>query len=454
MTPDNQPFSTKGTATDFQQETVLIIDSCFENIEIVKKTLEAVDFTVLAAPDQLRGMELMYEAKPQMILIDESFVEGKKGKKFLAYVKGHLESHHGFLIILSGGVNAESFAHALQQNVHDLMEKPLSPLLLKELIQNRFRYKRRIDKAVLVDELTGTFNRTYMSTKLREMIAWNKRTEDPGSIAILDLDHFKKVNDQYGHATGDQVLKTFADIMRQKTRESDIVCRYGGEEFVVLLPNTRPEDAEKVIERVRQTVEDTPFHSGEDTFHVTFSTGITFISSEDGDPDQLVHQADQALYQAKHYGRNRIFQFDNTMSTHSQFETSVNLMIVEDAELIRKMIKDYFMKYKNDFPWTLNIHMYRDGDDFLKADWYKDGEKYLILLDAIMPGKDGFETLKVIRRNYPADSIVVSMLTGLTDGNYVIEALKLGADDYLLKPLDMREVSKRTGRLIERLLKV
>lgn len=454
MTPDNLPSSAKGAGADYQQETILMIDSCFDEIEIIKKSLEEDDFTVLAAPNQLRGMELMYEAKPQLIIIDESFIEGDKGKKFLSYVTGHLEAHHGFLIILSEAVDASSLINALQQNIHDLVEKPVDPRLIKELIQNRLRYKRRIDKAVLVDELTGTFNRTYMNTKLHEMIAWYNRTEDPGSIAILDIDHFKKVNDQYGHATGDQVLKTFADIMRQETRESDIVCRYGGEEFVVLLPNTRPEDAEKVIERVRKHVERTPHDSGEDIFHITFSTGITLISSEDADPEQLVHQADQALYQAKNSGRNRICQFDAAMSADSQFETTINLLIVEDAELIRKMIRDYFIKYENDFAWKLNIETFKDGDDFLNADWYEDGEKYVILLDAIMPGRDGFETLKIIRKDYPADSIVVSMLTGLTDGNYVIEALKLGADDYLLKPLDMKEVTKRTRRLIERLLKV
>lgn len=262
------------------------------------------------------------------------------------------------------------------------------------------------------------------------------------------------MNDRYGHATGDQVLKTFADIMREETRESDIVCRYGGEEFVVLLPNTCPEDAETVIERVRKHVESTPHDSGEGIFHVTFSTGITFISSGDADPEQLVHQADQALYQAKNDGRNRIRHFDTAMSANSQFETTVNLLIVEDAELIRKMIRDYFIKYENEFSWKLHIETFKDGDDFLNREWYTDGEKYVILLDAIMPGTDGFDTLKIIRQDYPTDSIVVSMLTGLTDGNYVIEALKLGADDYLLKPLDMKEVTKRTRRLIERLLKV
>ncbi|AOM82928.1 GGDEF domain-containing response regulator [Salisediminibacterium beveridgei] len=438
-----------------QYETIVITAQDFQEIETIKQILEEHDYTVFAAPNHFRSMELMYEAKPHVMIVDSEFIDGKKGERFLTHLTEYLKAHHGFLMVISNNISETDKMMGYLNGIHDFIEKPISAKLIHALVQNRLGYKRRIDEAVLVDDLTRTFNRKYMNAKLNEMIAWYQRTEDPGTIALIDIDHFKKVNDTHGHTTGDVVLNEFASILNNKTRESDIVCRYGGEEFVILFPNTLPEDGKAVVERIRKEVETQTFESDDgEQFSITFSTGLNFISERNLDETKLIGETDEALYDAKSNGRNRISQYDTSMKITEQTQTTIHLIVIEDTDMIRTMLKDYFKKHEVQLPWNISVTTYSDGEGFLASKWYESGEKYVLLLDAIMPGKDGFETLKTIRKEYPSENIVVAMLTGLTDGNYVIEALKLGADDYLFKPLDMPIVFKRTERLIKRLLKV
>lgn len=438
-----------------QYETIVITTQDFQEIETIKQTLEEEEYTIFAAPNHLRSMELMYEAKPHAMIVDNEFIVGEKGKRFLTYMTEYLKANHGFLMIISDEITESNRIKGYLNGIHDFIQKPVSAQLIHSLIQNRFEYKRRIDEAVLVDDLTRTFNRKYMNAKLNEMMAWYQRTEDPGTVALIDIDHFKQVNDTYGHTTGDVVLSEFASILNNKTRESDIVCRYGGEEFVILFPNTLPEDGMAVVERIRQEIENQTFETDNgEYFSITFSSGLNVLSERNLDENQLIAEADEALYNAKANGRNRISQYDTSMKITEQVQTTIHLIVIEDTDMIRTMVKDYFEKNEAQLPWKISVTTYSDGEQFLSSNWYESGEKYVLLLDAIMPGKDGFETLKTIRKEYPPENIVVAMLTGLTDGNYVIEALKLGADDYLFKPLDMPVVFKRTERLIKRLLKV
>ena len=157
--------------------------------------------------------------------------------------------------------------------------------------------------AATTDELTGAPNRKWFMDRARAET--NKATQQgrPLSVAFLDIDHFKKVNDTYGHSAGDDVLRDVADRLRDGIRAEDLWCRYGGEEFVVLLPTTPMVNALIFCERIRNQIADTPSRSGKQKIPVTVSIGVTEVCTEDT-LETLLERADQALYRAKNQGRN------------------------------------------------------------------------------------------------------------------------------------------------------
>ena len=159
----------------------------------------------------------------------------------------------------------------------------------------------------VTDELSGLFARRYLETRFAEEWARALRYGAPLSVALFDLDHFKRVNDTLGHAAGDVAIRRFGEILRAAVRASDVAARYGGEEFAALFPETSARSAQGVAERVRRAFEKEDFISGRRSFHATVSCGIADASGlGPDDRDQLLFRADQALYRAKDQGRNRV----------------------------------------------------------------------------------------------------------------------------------------------------
>lgn len=176
----------------------------------------------------------------------------------------------------------------------------------------------------LSDGLTGLYNHRYFRLQIQVEVKRAVRFEHPLTLIMLDLDHFKKVNDTYGHPFGDKVLKGFADILKNTLRLSDLSVRYGGEEFAVLLPNTQIEQAYFVAEKLKTVIGETAFLCGEDPVHITFSAGLAQLRArKDEAADEFIKRADGLLYQAKEEGRNRIVfdQADMDAVKHSEVST-------------------------------------------------------------------------------------------------------------------------------------
>jgi diguanylate cyclase len=155
----------------------------------------------------------------------------------------------------------------------------------------------------MLDSLTQLPNREAYEQRLSEELSRFRRYQRPASFVVGDIDHFKQVNDTYGHLAGDKVLKVVAKILRQRLRESDFVARYGGEEFALIMPETDPEHALQTVDAIRQAIEQCPFHFKDTRLAITMSFGITAFSADD-DISSLFGRADQALYTAKDSGRN------------------------------------------------------------------------------------------------------------------------------------------------------
>lgn len=173
-------------------------------------------------------------------------------------------------------------------------------------VQNK-RYKRlnqELNRLASTDDLTGLPNRRTLMERLNTEMKRANRYGHELTFAILDLDHFKKVNDRYGHPKGDEVLKRFAELLQEATRESDLVARFGGEEFAILFPQSSMEEARQVVERLRESTNEMVFEAEETNFHIACSAGLTQLQEDEEDVDRLIKRADVALYQAKEDGRN------------------------------------------------------------------------------------------------------------------------------------------------------
>lgn len=171
------------------------------------------------------------------------------------------------------------------------------------------RYKmieRQLANMALFDSLTGTLNRPAFYQHAEKEFARSKRYYRPLSVIMLDIDHFKQVNDQYGHRGGDQVLQIFAEACQEVIRSTDVMGRVGGEEFAMLLPDTPMMSAYNLAERLRERINKYPYLAGDMLIEVTASLGVAELHGDDTDFRALLQRADAALYAAKHAGRNRV----------------------------------------------------------------------------------------------------------------------------------------------------
>jgi diguanylate cyclase (GGDEF)-like protein len=170
----------------------------------------------------------------------------------------------------------------------------------------------RLSTLAIRDGLTGLYNQTYIKARLQEEIFRSERYKYPVTVLMIDLDDFKVVNDRYGHVIGDEVLKAFGNVLQDLVRTSDIVGRYGGEEFLVVMPQTGCLDAAAAAERLRKDVAQFPFRAGADrerTIQFTISVGVFSSPYENQKPDEVIRLADAALIRAKKEGKNKVVVF-------------------------------------------------------------------------------------------------------------------------------------------------
>ncbi|WP_405114512.1 diguanylate cyclase [Paenibacillus sp. FSL K6-1217] len=433
-----------------QQYEILIIDDDVELVAFLRESLERQSYYVSIALSAGRGLKLFYETKPDLILLD-ILLPDRSGIDVLKQIIGKAKKERIPIIIISGEHSIEVQKYAYSLGVMDYIQKPVDINLFLVLIKNRFELKKEWQESIIVDELTGAFNRKYFNQTMKQLISDFRRTGRTFSLALLDLDLFKQVNDTYGHLMGDEVLQSFSELVKQSIRTEDTFCRYGGEEFALFMPNTPAEQALLVMERIQAAFAAREFQAKRESFHVTFSCGVTGVTEEVPDADTLVEEADLALYASKHNGRNQ-----STLYRHElllgQRETLLNVIIVDDDPLIRRIVTTHFAAWQPGTTARVKVASYGDGAFFLESDWYAPEEKYIILLDGIMPGLDGLEVLEKIRSSYPEVNILVIMLTGRNNQRDIIHALQMGADDYVIKPFHLPELLTRIERLAHRFL--
>lgn len=207
---------------------------------------------------------------------------------------------------------------ALEIGVNDILPRPIDPQELSARVKTQIQRKRYTDylrnnldhslELAVTDQLTGLHNRRYMTGQLDSLVQRSTLGGDPVAALLIDIDHFKKINDTFGHDVGDEVLREFALRLASNVRAIDLPCRYGGEEFTVIMPDTQLEDAMRIAERIRMHVAGSPFRvaQGKELLTVTISIGVSATLGEHDTPEALLKRADEGVYEAKASGRNAV----------------------------------------------------------------------------------------------------------------------------------------------------
>jgi two-component system, cell cycle response regulator len=295
---------------------VLLVDGRASSQERIVRALKPV-CNVVAISDPQAALFEAAENAWDLVIVNANF-DDYDPLRLCSQLRS-LERTRFLPILLAAEVGAEEMiVRALDLGVNDYIVRPIDPneLLARTLTQiKRKRYNDRLRMSVkqtielaVTDGLTGLNNRRYLDNHLKVLFNRATARSRPLSTCLIDIDRFKSVNDTYGHDAGDDVLREFATRIRSTVRGADLACRYGGEEFVVVMPDTDASAAAAVAERLREVVEKTPFilkNTGV-TLTVTASFGLSCTTGGAETPEQLLRQADQALYQAKTEGRNRV----------------------------------------------------------------------------------------------------------------------------------------------------
>ncbi|HSP22283.1 MAG TPA: diguanylate cyclase [Planococcus sp. (in: firmicutes)] len=427
-----------------KESFVLIIDADAEFASSIKEALEDQAIPVVIALNGKKGMEFFYTLQPQMVILDLHLPD-VDGFKLVTRIYEAAKSRYLPIAMISADDRIENRIRAMELGATDFLSKPLDMQFFVPYISNRLRNQEAISQGTLYDELTGAGNRKYFNNVFSQMTALSERTRIPFTLVLLDLDHFKKVNDNYGHPAGDEVLQTFSQLLLEMKRKSDYFFRYGGEEFALILPDTNAQTAIGLVDQIRSAFAETTFSiAAFDPFQVKFSAGISEYRMKQ---DTLVSTADQALYQAKKNGRNQTIVYE---LTDSDLRRQLTIIIIDDDSLVRSLVSKQFSSWKPD-DFDIYLVEYADGASFVESSWYKPDENYMILLDGVMPKMDGLEVLHHVRSNYPHENIVISMLTSRNNESDIVLALKSGADDYIVKPFYAQEIVARVQRLTMRM---
>ena len=265
------------------------------------------------------GLQKARELMPEVILLDIE-LDTMDGFEVLAHLKSDPKTQDIAVIFISAVSDTMDRVRGLDLGAVDFIAKPFEVAELKARVRSALRMQhlvKMLEHRAQIDSLSGLWNRRYFDQRLQQEWSEARRHGRSLSLIMCDVDRFKRLNDQFGHPFGDQVIERVAQIL-SGGRGSDITCRYGGEEFGVILPSTAAERALEVAERHRVAIESHTW-SGHDDVIVTSSFGVADLKSlpTDAGMEQLVQAADMALYRAKQSGRNRV-----ELATHKRIEAT------------------------------------------------------------------------------------------------------------------------------------
>ncbi len=291
---------------------VLVAHTDVELRRRIRSDVETQDHQVLEAATAAAALECCRAEHPDVALVQDG-LNASEGRDLLDSIKRDIELFRTSVVILAPDSEVERVLDLMQRGAHDVLRIPVVRAELLARIRSAERTKvlqeeltaqsARLESLIYGDELTGLFNRRFLLTQLSALVSGSRRHGRPMSVVMIDIDHFKNVNDEHGHAVGDAVLAAIATTLRERLRAEDWIGRLGGEEFLALLPDDDAEGAATVAEGLRHAVEHIGVRHGDQVLRPTVSVGWATLEGDES-PDQVLRRADDALYAAKRAGRN------------------------------------------------------------------------------------------------------------------------------------------------------
>jgi two-component system, cell cycle response regulator len=298
------------------QFTVAIVDDDAAIRRLVRLFLKRSGYRIVECTTGEEARSILNREQWDLAILDRRLPD-TDGATLSSELKAQHEHRNRYIIMLTGEDDERDKIEGLDLGADDYMTKPFQPAellahiragkrivdLQKELLESN----RRLALLSITDGLTQLFNHRHFQEELARAFEESRRYERPLSLALIDLDFFKKINDDYGHAAGDQVLQAVSRIFHESIRSSDLAARYGGEEFAVMMPETDREDAVAFAEKIRTALEAKPIQTDAGEVPVTVSIGIATVPrSALASARELIEAADRALYRAKRNGRNQV----------------------------------------------------------------------------------------------------------------------------------------------------
>jgi diguanylate cyclase (GGDEF)-like protein len=294
-----------------QQESILIVDDSPDNIRVLNNVLRS-HYKLSAASSGEKAMALARRTPPPNLILLDIMMPEMDGYELCRHLKADPDTARIPIIFVTARTEAADEAKGLQVGAVDYITKPICPQILLARVQTHLKLRSlvlELRRLATTDELTGCHNRRHFLQQGEIELLRHKRYHHPMALLMLDIDHFKKVNDVCGHAVGDRALKKLAEAVSGNLRSSDLFARIGGEEFVVLLPETDTALALTIAERLRASLR---MDISDKIDPMSVSIGVVELAEQDSTLDDLLRYADQALYQAKEEGRDRVVLWKST----------------------------------------------------------------------------------------------------------------------------------------------
>jgi diguanylate cyclase (GGDEF)-like protein len=296
----------------------LVVDDSESQALYTSTSLKKAGMQTHMIINPMEVMDAIEDFNPELIIMD-MYMPGCNGMELAKIIRQENRYVSMPIIYLSSEDDVDKQLAALSEGGDDFLTKPVKPNRLVITVRNRVNRARDLMALMVSDSLTGLFNHTHILYKLENELAQAKKQKTSLSFCMVDIDFFKKINDSYGHPVGDGVIRNLSLYLKQRLRKSDIIGRYGGEEFAVVLPNTTGEEAIMVMDSLRSQFASYRQKFNDHELTVTFSCGIaTFDKDHPSHSEkELAEKADKALYAAKINGRNCVTLYEKAMEKNA-----------------------------------------------------------------------------------------------------------------------------------------
>ncbi|WP_240420909.1 diguanylate cyclase [Paenibacillus periandrae] len=404
-------------------------------------------YAVDEARDVAEAQKLLREFNYDLILLD-LMMHPQSGYELFEFVKEDPTLKWISLVVLSGRNHLHDKVRCFYLGADDFITKPFQYEELSARVYSLLKRTKDFEQMAFRDPLTGVYNRRYFDHQVKVELQRIERYPSPMSLVFIDIDRFKSINDTYGHHIGDLVLQGLAHLLQNHLRTTDVLARFGGEEFVIIFPGMSGPQTLKVVESILEHARSGPVAQNEgQAIHITFSAGICEWSSR-MTVEEWIKKSDDAMYTAKQNGRNGALLYSEGMSaaeiagTVTVQERKKTVLIADDDRILRSILVS---KLKH-LPVTFVEAV--DGEEAYTI--LKSQQIDLCILDGLMPRLDGFEMLERMKEeSSKPEEVRILMLSGRSREEDLTRGLELGVDTYMHKPFSMVELEVKVKQLLE-----